>query len=539
MPAPTPPLRVCVCPLLLTDCGVCARWRVHFCVLVVLQVDGSKRRLGDVLDVLARDANLDVDTLWGEIQHLCVKTLVAVQRDLAHAYASCRSSQDAHPFSCVARALVHSARARHHCCTASMHSSSHGSVCTVACALSVWCRCFELLGFDLLLDAEFKPWLLEVNHSPSLACDSELDTALKTALLADTMRLASFSTAEEKLLLARRAPHAAMSTWLPPQQTPPPPPPQTPPPRPPQTPLPPPPPPHTYTEVDAEMDMFMDWLRRFQPGMKWKAPQEASPPSAPQQSPSTPKAPTTDNSLQAPLPPDRADNDASASAVAPETARTDPIDAASGTAQHGVSFSPSGTLAYARRQLVRQQSRALQAQLVALRAQAEEENSGEFELIFPSPHHDLQRLYSTLLDASQRSYLEQYHMASGGSWREPLPRLPPLPDLENRIRGDAPSASKGNLAREAAARYAKALRAASGEEEEDGEDDEEGSADDDEGSEGQGGAADGEATLIRRLGRLLRKAKRRKAKGVKKGKKRRKGTAARKHAPAMGSPPRR
>ncbi len=50
-------------------------------------------------------------------------------------------------------------------------------------------NCFELFGFDILLDDAYKPWLIEVNMCPSLASDSPLDQKIKGNLVADMLTL--------------------------------------------------------------------------------------------------------------------------------------------------------------------------------------------------------------------------------------------------------------------------------------------------------------------------------------------------------------
>ncbi len=49
--------------------------------------------------------------------------------------------------------------------------------------------CFELYGFDIMLDSELKPWLLEVNISPSFSSSSPFDKTVKTKLACDFLTL--------------------------------------------------------------------------------------------------------------------------------------------------------------------------------------------------------------------------------------------------------------------------------------------------------------------------------------------------------------
>eukprot|EP00465_Bigelowiella_longifila_P012688 CAMPEP_0185279638 /NCGR_PEP_ID=MMETSP1359-20130426/64035_1 /TAXON_ID=552665 /ORGANISM="Bigelowiella longifila, Strain CCMP242" /LENGTH=167 /DNA_ID=CAMNT_0027874573 /DNA_START=279 /DNA_END=782 /DNA_ORIENTATION=+ len=50
-------------------------------------------------------------------------------------------------------------------------------------------NCFELFGFDVLIDDKFKPWLIEVNSSPSLKIESLIDFQIKRSLIRDVLRL--------------------------------------------------------------------------------------------------------------------------------------------------------------------------------------------------------------------------------------------------------------------------------------------------------------------------------------------------------------
>lgn len=52
---------------------------------------------------------------------------------------------------------------------------------------------FQLVGFDVMLDEQAKPWLLEVNVDPSLDTDSPLDLEVKAPLIVDMLNLVGLS----------------------------------------------------------------------------------------------------------------------------------------------------------------------------------------------------------------------------------------------------------------------------------------------------------------------------------------------------------
>jgi len=53
--------------------------------------------------------------------------------------------------------------------------------------------CFQILGFDIIIDHKLKPYLLEVNQSPSFSTDSPLDYKIKKNVIGDAFNLLNVS----------------------------------------------------------------------------------------------------------------------------------------------------------------------------------------------------------------------------------------------------------------------------------------------------------------------------------------------------------
>jgi tubulin polyglutamylase TTLL1 len=50
-------------------------------------------------------------------------------------------------------------------------------------------HCYECYGYDIILDSNLKPWLIEINASPSLSTTTEADRILKTKLINDILNV--------------------------------------------------------------------------------------------------------------------------------------------------------------------------------------------------------------------------------------------------------------------------------------------------------------------------------------------------------------
>ncbi|EMP33772.1 Tubulin polyglutamylase TTLL6, partial [Chelonia mydas] len=119
---------------------------------------GSKRKLSTFNKYMQKHS-YDTDQMWRNIEDVVIKTLISAHPIIKHNYHTCFPNH------------------------------------------TVGSACFEILGFDILLDHKLKPWLLEVNHSPSFTTDSWLDKEVKDQLLYDTLVLINLGACDKRKIL--------------------------------------------------------------------------------------------------------------------------------------------------------------------------------------------------------------------------------------------------------------------------------------------------------------------------------------------------
>ena len=126
---------------------------------------GSKRSIKWLNSWLRREG-VDVRTLWSRISDLLVKTLIVGVPHNKHTYNLARGRAG---------------------------GSGSGSNAGHPADEST---CFQLYGFDVLIEKDLKPYLIEVNRSPSFGATSPLDRSIKLELVKSTLRLLSLDVAK-------------------------------------------------------------------------------------------------------------------------------------------------------------------------------------------------------------------------------------------------------------------------------------------------------------------------------------------------------
>lgn len=119
--------------------------------------EGHKRSLGAILQIL-KNEGADTKKIMDQIKDIIIKTIITGQPSLSHLYRICQPE-------CLDNSMA-----------------------------------FQILGFDIIIDSKYKPYLLEVNCSPSFGTDSSLDYKIKKNVITDAFKLLNFSYKRRKTL---------------------------------------------------------------------------------------------------------------------------------------------------------------------------------------------------------------------------------------------------------------------------------------------------------------------------------------------------
>jgi Tubulin-tyrosine ligase family len=116
----------------------------------IANVEGLRMLVSQWAAWLADERGLDVADMWRQIHDIVVKSVASAEP-------------------CIAHWARKSVKKRH--------------------------NAFDLFGYDILVDQQFKCWLLEINHTPSLSPHTKMENRVKIAMLRDLVRLVDYRAA--------------------------------------------------------------------------------------------------------------------------------------------------------------------------------------------------------------------------------------------------------------------------------------------------------------------------------------------------------
>lgn len=129
--------------------------------------------------------------MWSKIGDICTMTIISILPILRREYASVfekkvapqndpGGNDDSPP-------------------EQSSSSSSQHDYVTSKSGVNGQCRCFEILGFDIMIDKDLDPSLIEVNHLPSWGTDSPIDEDIKSRVITQALSAIKVNAQDRKL----------------------------------------------------------------------------------------------------------------------------------------------------------------------------------------------------------------------------------------------------------------------------------------------------------------------------------------------------
>ena len=142
---------------------------------------GSKRSIRWMLAWLGEEkSEAAANRMWSKIGDICAMTIISILPILRREYASVFEKNSAEPSTdCPA-------------------SKPHGDETNANDDITGRSRCFEILGFDIMVDEDLRPSLIEVNQLPSWGTDSPVDEDIKSRVITQALSAISVNTQDKK-----------------------------------------------------------------------------------------------------------------------------------------------------------------------------------------------------------------------------------------------------------------------------------------------------------------------------------------------------